>query len=71
MSNDIFEELEKAINEEFKVKGLDIEIEIKGFKNGFSTNLSRTELSADERRKLNEAISIAWDKMKIKWFREF
>lgn len=72
MSNEMFKELEKAINEEFKVKGLDIKIKIKGFENGgFLTDLSRKSGTIEEFQKMHEGLSIVWKKLMKKWFREF
>jgi hypothetical protein len=71
MSGKMFKELEKAINEEIKNRELKITVEIKGFDQGFLMNLSSTSLKLEEKRKLNEAVGIAWDRLKKKWFREF
>jgi len=72
MSNELFKELEKAINEELKAKKFNVTVEIKGFeKGGFLTHLSRTSLNVEEKKRLNEAISTAWSKIRTKWFKEF
>lgn len=71
MPSEIFKEFERAINSELKNKELDIKVEVKGFDKGFLMNLSRTSLKFEEKKKLNEAVSIAWDKLKKKWLREF
>jgi len=68
----MFKDLEKTINEEFKAKKLNLTIEIRGFEKGvFLTHLSRTSLSIEEKKKINEVMSIAWDKIKKKWFKDF
>lgn len=68
----MFKELEKVMNEELKAKGLDIKIEVKGFKNGgFLTNISRKPSGIDEIRRYNEATSNAWNRLRKKWFKEF
>ena len=72
MCNELFKELEKAINEELKANGLDIKIQVKGFQDGgFLTNISRTPKGKQEAQRLNEAASKAWDNIRKKWFKEF
>jgi hypothetical protein len=70
-SNGIFKELEKAINEEIKARKLDVTVEVRGFDKGFLTHLSRTSLNIEEKKKLNEAMNTAWEKLRKKWFKEF
>ena len=68
----MLKDIEKTINEEFKAKKLDLTVEIRGFeKGGCLTHLSRTSLSIDEKKKINEAMGIVMDKIKKKWFKEF
>lgn len=71
MSNEMFKELEKAINKELKTIKLDLTVKVKGFEKGFLMDLSRTLLNAEEGKKLNEAISTAWNRIRTKWFKEF
>jgi len=72
MSNEMFEELERVMNEELKKNGFDMKIEVKGFKNGgFLINIPRELSGTDEIRRYNEATGNAWNKLRKKWLKEF
>lgn len=72
MTNQMFDELEKAINAELSKRVTNMTIKVKGFeKGGFLTELSRTRVTTEEYGEICQSLSIAWDKIKTKWFREF
>ena len=72
MSSEMFKELEKAINEELSKRVKNMAIKVKGFeKDGFLTDLSRTRVTPEEYGEICQSSSIAWEKIKTKWFREF
>jgi hypothetical protein len=72
MANEMFIELEKAINEELAKRVKNMTIKVKGFeKGGFLTDLSRTRVTAEEYGEICQSLSIAWEKIKTKWFKEY
>lgn len=72
MTNEMFKELEKAINEELTKRVKNMTIKVKGFeKGGFLTDLSRKRATAEEYGEICQSLSIAWEKIKTKWFKEF
>jgi hypothetical protein len=66
-------EIETEINKELALRGITtLTVKVERFENGaLITNLSRTNLSLDEKHRLNNAISSAWNTLKVKWFKEF
>jgi hypothetical protein len=71
MSTEMFRELERTINEELSKRLENIKIEVKGFeKGGFLTELSRKRVTAKEFGEICQSVSIAWEKIKSKWFKQ-
>ena len=71
MTNEMFRELEKTINEELCKRVENMKIEVKGFeKGGFLTDLSRKRVTAEEYGEICQSVSIAWEKIKSKWFKQ-
>lgn len=72
MSSEMFKELEKEINAELSKRVENMTIKVKGFENGgFLTDLSRKKVTAEEYGEICQSLSIAWEKVKIKWFKYF
>ena len=72
MTNELFKELEKEVNVELSKRVKNMTIKVKGFENGgFLTDLSRKRVTAEEYGEICQALSTAWEKIKIKWFKEF
>jgi hypothetical protein len=71
MSNEMFKELERTINEELSKRLENMKIKVKGFeKGGFLTELSRIRVTSEEYGEICQSVSIAWEKIKSKWFKQ-
>jgi hypothetical protein len=71
MSNEMFKELERTINEELSKRVENMKIKVKGFeKGGFLTELSRKRVTPEEYGEICQSVSIAWEKIKSKWFKQ-
>lgn len=72
MPNEMFKELEKEINDELTKRVRNMSIKVKGFENGgFLMDISRKRVTPEEYGEICQSLSIAWEKIKIKWFKEF